>query len=438
MPSLVRSLLYRTYYAALVLLAAYLLVRGASTIDAAPWAAVVLWVGLMTLTEAAPITLPGGGIITVSSVLDYAGLIVFGPYLTAWIDVFSMLLGRAVLRERRPVYKSIFNLSLFVVTTVTAGEVFRAAGGTVGRLDLPAHFPAVLAMGAAYFLMNTSGVSLVISLTSGVPLDRVWRTNFRWTIFHLLALVPFGCIVALMYLQLGYLGVLLFMFPLLLARHSFKLYSEMRQDFMDFVGTLASLIEEVDPYTRHHSHRVAQYARQIATELELPAPRVDTIATAALLHDIGKVSFRMFDIIESPGKLTREQRLRIARHPEVGAAIVSRVRMLKDVAEVVRFHHERMDGTGYPLGLKGAAIPIGARILMVADALDAMTSDRSYRRAHSLDAALVELKRQAGLQFDAEVVAAVERLHHRGELNVLYQSQPTAEPLVDALRAGER
>jgi HD-GYP domain-containing protein (c-di-GMP phosphodiesterase class II) len=97
-----------------------------------------------------------------------------------------------------------------------------------------------------------------------------------------------------------------------------------------------------------------------------------------------------------------------------------------------------MDGTGYPLGLKGEAIPIGARILMVADTLDAMTSDRSYRRAHSLDAALMELKRQAGLQFDARVVAAAERLHHRGELNVLYQPQSPTEPIVDAVRAGQR
>jgi putative nucleotidyltransferase with HDIG domain len=255
----------------------------------------------------------------------------------------------------------------------------------------------------------------------------VWAVNFRWTIFHLVAFVPFGCIAAFLYIELGYLGVVLFMFPVLLARFSFKLYTEMRQDFFEFVETLTRVIEEVDPYTRDHSHRVASYARLIAREMGLPSAQVETIGTAALLHDLGKVSARTADIIESPDGLTNEQRRRIVQHPIIGADIVSRVRVLRDAAEFVRAHHERVDGTGYPLRLRGEEIPLGARILMVADTLDAMTSDRPYRRALALETAIDELRRGSGRQFDPDVVAAVARLHGRNELPVLYATKEAAE-----------
>ncbi len=432
-----RKSLFRIYYAGLLLTACILLIRGTPGIVDVPWPAVILWVCLMTLTEAAPVRLPGGGVITVSSILDYAGIIVFGPYLTAWIDLFSALTCRAALKNRRPFHKTLFNMALYVVTCVAAGELFKLVGGTVGVIQLPADFPAIIAMGLTYFAVNTLGVSLVISLTGKESLTRVWEVNFRWTIFHLLAFVPFACIVALVYIQLGYLGVLLFMFPILLARYSFKIYTEMRQDFMDFVGTLTSIIEEVDPYTRRHSHRVSQHAKQVARELGLSRKEEETIATAALLHDIGKVSFRTQDIIDSPGQMTQEQRERMARHPVIGAEIVSRIRMLKDAAECVRTHHERVDGTGYPDGLVGDTIPIGARVLMVADALDAMTSDRSYRRAFPLDVAVDELRRQAGVQFDPQVVSAVERLYHRGELTINRVPEEAQDEIRAAIGAGE-
>ena len=124
-----RQIAYRAYYVGLILLAAVLLIRGTPTIETIPWAAIALWVCLMTLTEVAPIKLPSGGVITASSVLDYAALIIFGPYLTAWLDIFSMITGRAVLRTQRPLHKVVFNMALYVVTAIVAGEVYLAAGG---------------------------------------------------------------------------------------------------------------------------------------------------------------------------------------------------------------------------------------------------------------------------------------------------------------------
>jgi putative nucleotidyltransferase with HDIG domain len=422
--------LYRIYYVGVVLAAVGLLAWGTMGIGEVPWPALVVWVALMTLTEIAPIRLPGGGVITVSSVLDYAGLLVFGPFLTAWVDIFSAIAGRTLIKSPRPLHKTVFNVALYVLTSIVAGHTYLWLGGEVGALSLPGDLPAVAAMGLAYFVVNTVGVSLVIALTSGESIWKVWAVNFRWTIFHLVAFVPFGCIAAFLYIELGYLGVVLFMFPVLLARFSFKLYTEMRQDFIDFVETLTRVIEEVDPYTRDHSHRVARYTRLIAREMGLPAAQVETIATAALLHDLGKVSARTADIIESPDGLTNEQRRRIVQHPVIGADIVSRIRVLRDAAEFVRAHHERVDGTGYPMRLRGEEIPLGARILMVADTLDAMTSDRPYRRALSLETAIDELQRGSGRQFDPDVVDAVARLHARGELPMLYVAKGT-EPHAD-------
>lgn len=423
-----RPVLYRGYYLVVVAAALGLLAQGTLGIASIPWPGLIVWVTLMTLTEIAPIRLPGGGVITVSSVLDYAGLLVFGPYLTAWVDIFSAIAGRALIKSPRPLHKSIFNVALYVVTSIVAGRTYMWLGGTVGALDLPKDLPAVAAMGAAYFVVNTIGVSLVIALTSKESVWKVWAVNFRWTIFHLVAFVPFGCIAAFLYIQLGYLGVVLFMFPVLLARFSFKLYTEMRQDFFDFVETLTRVIEEVDPYTRDHSHRVARYARLIAGEMGMSSRMVETVGTAALLHDLGKVSARTADIIDSPDGLTSEQRKRIVQHPVIGAEIVARVRVLKESAEFVRAHHERVDGTGYPQRLRGEEIPLGARVLMVADTLDAMTSDRPYRRALTMQSAVDELRRGSGHQFDPGVVAAVERLHARGELPQLYRRGERPQP----------
>src|SRR5262249_23160293 len=180
---------------------------------------------------------------------------------------------------------------------------------------------------------------------------------------------------------LGGGGVLLFAFPFLVAGHSFKIHLEIRSDLKNFVRALSEVLEEIDPYTRHHSVRVAQYAVRIARELDRPEGEVEEIEYAALVHDLGKIGPQHQHILQKPGSLSHEEQRTLRAHPAAGAEIVSKVRALRRAAEIVRSHHERPDGQGYPYGLRAQDVPLGARILNVADAFDAMTSDRPYRRA---------------------------------------------------------
>jgi putative nucleotidyltransferase with HDIG domain len=215
--------------------------------------------------------------------------------------------------------------------------------------------------------------------------------------------------------------------PFLVARHSFGVYMEIRADLKDFVRALSEVLEEVDPYTRHHSHRVAQYTVRLARGMRLSEREVEEIEYAALVHDLGKIGPQHQHILQKPGTLSREEQRTLRGHPAAGAEIVARVRALRRSAEIVRTHHERPDGQGYPLGLRAGDVPVGARILNVADAFDAMTSDRPYRRALSVAAALDELRRAAGSQFDGDVVACLLRLHEAGQFPLI--PSPTSEDL---------
>ena len=283
---------------------------------------------------------------------------------------------------------------------------------------MPGDIANLLISGIAYFLVNTGSISIVIGLEQGLSPLRVWQVNFMWTIFHLLALLPFGALLAVVYFAAGPWGILLFFIPLLLARYSFKLYVDMRRDHFDFVRALTGVIDEIDPYTRQHSLRVAEYSVRLARGLGLPESEVLTIEYAALVHDLGKVDFRYRDILGKPGALSTDERKTLRKHPGVGADIVTKVKSLKRASEMVRSHHERPDGKGYPYGLVDKDVPLGARILNVSDAFDAMTSDRPYRPAMTIEQAVAEVKRCCGTQFDKRVVNCLVKMYEAGRFDV--------------------
>lgn len=168
---------------------------------------------------------------------------------------------------------------------------------------------------------------------------------------------------------------------------------------------MAATIEAKDVYTRGHSLRVARYAAAVARKMNLPGEKVEEIHTAGVLHDTGKIGVPG-DILLKPGKLTLEERKQMEVHPVIGVKILEPAGFSPDVITAVRHHHENTDGSGYPGGLKGSEVPLGARILRVADTFDAMTSDRPYRKRLPLGMATAELQKNAGTQFDSDVVRA--------------------------------
>jgi putative nucleotidyltransferase with HDIG domain len=184
------------------------------------------------------------------------------------------------------------------------------------------------------------------------------------------------------------------------------LAEDIYENYLYTIKALVAVIDAKDNYTRGHSERVMEYAAIIAKRLGLSEKEIEAIKFAALLHDIGKIGVDD-KILRKPGRLTEEEFRAVYSHPEIGVNILNQVEYLRNLVPAVMYHHERFDGEGYPLGMSGLQIPLSARILAVADALDAMTYDRPYRRAFSVEQALRELARCSGTQFDPQIVEAL-------------------------------
>jgi putative two-component system response regulator len=182
------------------------------------------------------------------------------------------------------------------------------------------------------------------------------------------------------------------------------------EDFViAFVRSLSGAIDAKSRWTRGHSEVVATFSQEIARAMGFPECQIKKLTLAGLLHDVGKIG--TYDmVLEKPGRLTDEEFACIMRHPEQGAQILGTVKQFSDILPLIRHHHERLDGGGYPAGLKGECIPMGARIISVADAFEAMTSTRPYRPELGMDFAREELQRCKGTQFDPDVVGVFLRI----------------------------
>jgi HD-GYP domain-containing protein (c-di-GMP phosphodiesterase class II) len=204
--------------------------------------------------------------------------------------------------------------------------------------------------------------------------------------------------------------------------------------YREFIQSLSSAIDARDVYTAGHSRRVSTYAVAIAREMKLPADGIEVLREGALLHDVGKIGISD-RILQKPGNLSPEEFELIRRHPLIGRRIIERVEGLAPYLSIVEMHHENYDGTGYPWQLVGNEIPRDARIIHVADAYDAMTSDRPYRKGMTPDEAVAILKANAGTQFDPDVVAAFVRLHHRVSQDEIRRADSPYHPDLDRLSA---
>jgi putative nucleotidyltransferase with HDIG domain len=200
-----------------------------------------------------------------------------------------------------------------------------------------------------------------------------------------------------------------------IALDNARLYQELEDMFFQTAESLADAIEKRDPYTGGHTQRVTQYSLITARHLQLKPVEMKWLKISAVLHDIGKIGIDD-QILRKPDRLNPEEFNEIKRHATMGAEIIDHIKHLKNIIPGVKYHHEQLDGTGYPDGLKGEKIPIIAKIVAVADTYDAMTTDRPYRKGLSKEVAIKELRKCSGTQFDQEVVEAFIRAYHAGEI----------------------
>jgi diguanylate cyclase (GGDEF)-like protein/putative nucleotidyltransferase with HDIG domain len=308
--------------------------------------------------------------------------------------------------------------------------------------------PSTLLFVAAcvYFVSNTLPVATVISLTEARSLRKIWSECYFWSFPYYLVGAGVAGMMSWLHDFTDWQTSLLTLPVIYLIYRSYRLYlgkledekrhvEEMADLHMRTIEALALAIEAKDQTTHDHLQRVRVYALEVAKDLKMDAEGVEALQAAALLHDIGKLAIPEH-IVSKPGRLTPEEFEKMKIHPLVGAEILERVRFPYPVVPIVRAHHEKFDGSGYPLGLKGTQIPIGARILAAVDFLDALASDRQYRRAVPLDEAMARLVEESGRSFDPEVVNVLQRRYV--ELEQLVRDRMDASSKKAAAEAKEK
>jgi diguanylate cyclase (GGDEF)-like protein/putative nucleotidyltransferase with HDIG domain len=372
-----------------------------------------------SLTSALKVSLPlasSGSTMSVSYAVDFAALLLLGAdqtMLVAAASAWSQCTFRT--QSRSAPYRTLFSMASLVLTVKAAGLVYTLLGGTsaVPFTVLSITKPLV---GAAttYFVFNTLLIATAIGLSTRQPILRVWNENFLWSAPSYFVGALAAAVAASVIDRGGYWMASLAAAPLYLTYRTYKVYMGRIQDQQRHVAQVSDLhlatiealalaIDAKDQTAQSHIRRVQVYAAGLARALGMPETEIQGVKTAALLHDIGKLAVPEH-ILSKPGPLTQEEFQKIRIHPQVGAEIISGVPFPYPVAPLILSHHERWDGKGYPTGLKGEEIPLGARILSVVDYFDALMSERPYHKAMGFDSAIGLLHQESGKALDPRVV----------------------------------
>jgi len=311
--------------------------------------------------------------------------------------------------------QAIFNVSQLTIATSAAYGTFKWLSSHALREQRPL---ALACAAVVYFLLNTGAMAAVISLSARKSILHVWIDSYFWSFPYYLIGAAIAGFMSYLNRQVGWQTALLTLPVIYVVYRSCRLYigqledgkvhaEEMSYLHLRTIEALALAIEAKDQTTHEHLQRVRVYAVELAKELGLPRDEMEALQAASLLHDIGKLAVPEH-IISKPGKLTPEEFDRMKIHPIIGAEILEQVRFPYPVVPIVLCHHEKWDGSGYPRGLKGEEIPIGARILSVVDCLDALASHRQYRPALPLDQAMAQVAAESGTSFDPKIVKLLQ------------------------------
>ena len=326
-------------------------------------------------------------------------------------------------RYRPKPVQVLFSVASMACSIGAAYEVYHAPLLAARSFEAPM---MLLLAAASFFVTNTFSIALVIALTEGKNAWAIWKGSYFWSFPNYLVGAAVGWMISAASRSFGWQTSLLLLPILYVIYRSHSLYvnrleeekrraeeqrnhaEEMTALHRRTIEALALAIEAKDQTTHEHLARVEIYAIEVGKELKLTEGELEALQASAMLHDIGKLAVPEY-IISKPGKLTPEEFEKMKIHPVVGAEILEQVRFPYPVAPIVRSHHEKWDGSGYPDGLSGEQIPIGARILSAVDCLDALASDRQYRRALPLDEAIRVVESEAGKSFDPRVVEVLAR-----------------------------
>ena len=394
-----------------------------------------------TLASALKVNLPTiTGTMSVNSLFILISIVQLGQGETMVIGLIGVLIQCLWVPKSRP-------LPVRVAFSVAANGLAISASYAVFQVPLLAHNMEgirVLAVACTYFIVNTALVAVVVSLTERKSVAAIWKACYFWCFPYYLGGAAVAWLSTILNRRFDWQVSLALLPVIYLIYRSYKIYlqrmDEEKKHIEDMAGlhlrtieALALAIEAKDHTTHDHLRRVRVYALELGIRMGLSPTELQSLRAAALLHDIGKLAVPEY-IISKPGKLTRDEFEKMKIHPVVGAQILEQVKFPYPVAPIVLSHHEKWDGSGYPSGLKGTEIPIGARILSAVDALDALASDRQYRRALPLDQAMQMVAAQSGSTFDPAVILILESCYVELEQKALHEPHGSlrldTEPIV--------
>jgi putative nucleotidyltransferase with HDIG domain len=355
-----------------------------------------------------------------SFIMHIAAGLLFGPFWGGAITATATLLGE--LARGSQFIKLVFNISQRTIALVASALAYTSLGGHLPptyllpgvslssemvQTDLGLFFLFAI----LYFLLNSVLVSLVVSISSERSFREVWSLNTRGVIGYDIGASLISLLLAWLYttterrLGFGPIGLIGVVIPVVAVRHVYGLYHQLQDSGEELLQLMVKAIEARDPYTSGHSLRVRALSRAIAAELGLSAKEIEQVETAALLHDVGKIHEEFAPLLRKESRLTPEETLLMQTHSTKSAELVGVISKFRGfIEDCVRHHHERWDGQGYPFGVAGKQIPLGARIILISDTIDAMTTDRPYRKRLGLEVVIAELQKYKGQQFDPEIV----------------------------------
>jgi HD-GYP domain-containing protein (c-di-GMP phosphodiesterase class II) len=362
---------------------------------------------------------------SISFIIHIASALLFGGWWAALVAAGSSLFEE--LARGSAGIKLVFNTAQKALAVSLAAIVYQALGGelppaylestaTLASQAVQRDLGLFLVFAIVYFLVNSAAVTGAVALNGARAFREVWNLNTRGVLAYDLTASFVGVLVAWFYIRseqwlgFGSLGLLGVIVPVIAVRHVYGLYHQLEDSGQELLQVMVKAIEARDPYTSGHSVRVSEMSRAVAVELGLSAREIEQVETAALLHDVGKIHEEFAPLLRKEGRLTDEETALMQTHSAKSADLVGIISKFQGFIHAsVRHHHERWDGQGYPDGLAGKSIPLGARIILIADTIDAMTTDRPYRKRLPLDVVLAELQKCKGTQFDADLIDVVVR-----------------------------
>lgn len=401
------------YVASVSLLAIGFLSQGAWKVpDPASgfWNTIVAFILLGLVSEASFLRLSIGTATSSVAFVPYLAAIIMLPAEWAMlIGGVTFLIAETVIR-RKPTIKVVHNTAKEIVALGTSGWLYLTFRGVPSLHSLTLNWQSSVAFTVAvsgYFLISSGSTATAIALSNNISMRESWRKLVGGSLLFDFLSSPLALLLAYLYMKLSLIGLVIVVIPLFLVRHIYSMNLQLEQVTRDLLELMVKAIEARDPYTSGHSLRVSRIAGVLARELGLPPKHVSQVETAALLHDVGKIHEEYAPILRKEGRLTSQEAALMKTHAIRSYELVHTISGFRGGVDLaVRHHHENVDGSGYPDGLVGDAIPIGARIIMVADTTDAMMTDRPYRKALSYDRVIDELRKYQGAQFDDAVVAA--------------------------------